>query len=223
LKASLAPKPEPMPDPKADPLGWIERQEAERQKQLAEGETKAQTEAREREEAQAERQILKTYRIAADQAKRAVPDFMDAYRHLTAWGEQQLINDGIDDPEERAAMLEEHEKDLVRRAVHAGYNPAEIIYYKAREHGYQGRQQQAPAPAAPPPAAAPAPVPPRDPATGQFQPIAVTAPPKAPRSLSQVPGTPGGQVTADALLAMSGKDFDKMFADGDGWRKLHSR
>jgi hypothetical protein len=233
LKTATAPKPIPPPDPNTQPIEYINWVEEQRQAQTAEQETKAQTEARERQETEHREQVVNYYAEAADEARDAVPDFDDAYAALTKWGDAQLKAQGYRNPMQRAQMLHKHEFDLVSSAIQQGLNPAEVIYRKAYEHGYQGRQQAAPQQevaalslghsSVPTPPPTTAPMPPRNPATGQFQPVAVTPPPKAPRSLSQVPGTPGGQVTAEALMAMTGKDFDKMFADGDGWRKLHGR
>ena len=228
IAAATAPKPVPPPNPAEQPLEYLAWQEEQRQKQTAEHETKAEAEKRERAESERHEQVVNYYAEAADEARDAVPDFDDAYSHLTRWGDQQLKMQGYRNPMQRAQMLQQHEFDLVSQAMHQGFNPAEVIYRKAWEHGYQGRQQ-APAPQPAPmmqqSAPAPQPAPPRDPATGQFQPSAPTR--AAPKSLSSVAGVPGGQpLDGKSIADMDVSEFDRTFLDPrnrEAWRNMHKR
>lgn len=225
IEAAQAPKPPPMPDPGQEPLAFLQWQKDNLDKQQAESETKAQADQRAQQEQEYAQQVIDVYAEAADEAREVAPDWDDAYSALTAWGHQQLREQGYRNPRERAAMLQRFEFELVAGAIQQGLNPAQVIYNKAFEKaGYKAAP--APAPAAPtiPPFQAPAaaaaaapPAVPRDPSTGQFKPT--KAPPK---SLSHAPGAPGGQLTAEAIMAMSGAEFDKITANG-GWKELHAR
>ncbi len=225
--AAQAPKPVPPPDPATRPLEYIAWQEEQRKAQTAEHETKAEAEKRVKQEEEQREAIIDYYDEAADLAREAVPDWDDAYAHLTKWGEQTLRDQGIRSSRQRAKILANEEYKLVDDAIKRGLNPAAVIYQKAFDHGYQGRQQ-APAPQPAPivqqqPALAP--TPPRDPATGQFQPAASAPTRQAPKSLSSVPGVPGGQLDGSSLANMDTADFDRMFLSGDreAWRNMHKR
>lgn len=221
IEASMAPKPPPMPDPEQEPIAFLKWQADERAKQQAEGETKAQAEQRAQQEQEYTQQVISTYAEAVEEATEVVPDWYDAYESLQKLIHQDLRAQGYRNPIQRAEMMKGLEFQTVRDCLSRNVNPAQVIYNEAIRRGYRPAGQAEPTPAPKPeipafqaPASA---APPRDPSTGQFKPA--KAPPK---SLSHAPGAPGGQLNAEALLAMDPKEFDRITADG-GWKKLHAR
>jgi len=224
LEAAQAPKPAPPPDPATQPLEYLAWQEERRKAGEAEHETKAQAEARTKQEEEQREAIIDYYDEAADLARETVPDWDEAYAHLTKWGEQTLREQGIRSSRQRAKILANEEYKLVHAAIQQGLNPAAVIYQKSFDHGYPGRQPARASQPAPVVQQQPAPQLPRDPATGQFQPAAPAR--QAPKSLSSVPGVPGGQaLDGAALAALEMADFDRIMLgpDRDAWRNAHKR
>jgi hypothetical protein len=82
---------------------------------------------------------------------RQTPDFFDAYRHLAAARDAELVTLGVSDPQARREHLLREEQALAVQALRTGKSPAKIFYNLAKGRGY-GRaavpQYQQPAPQA---------------------------------------------------------------------------
>lgn len=216
LSKPPAPVDEP-PDREKDPLGWVEwwgRKGEEREKAWKE---RQQQDDQQRQQQEATHRFLGDYRARAAAYAETQPEFGNAYAYLREHRAKELAAFGVADPGHREQVLMQEEFNLVQAAMANGVDPAAAIWQAATLRGFAVKQPE------PEPAAETDPTP-RDPATGQFRAAAPPPPaPKPPRSLSHAPGAPGGQLTGASLLAMSGEEFDRAFAGGDGWRSMHRR
>lgn len=218
LQRTVAPKTPARPDPKVDPVGylaWLETREGQQEKERQEREEGERKSAAERE---TQHEVMNAYLEAVDELQESTPDFNEAYAFLVKWGHDQLRQQGIRNPMQRAQQQAMFEFQFVQGALAKGLNPAVAVYQKAIELGWQKGAAAAPAAVDPqmaPAGAAPA----RDPATGQFVPQQLAAPP---RSLSQARGGAPAALTPESVANMSNEEIDKRIkADPDWWRKLH--
>jgi hypothetical protein len=207
-------KNDPMPDPETDPMGavkWLTKQ-ARLQEQQAQARQQAEAQASQVTQQQA--YVLNQYNAAAQDFIAGEPAFAEAYGFIREHRARELAGFGVTNIQ---AALQREEYQLAEAALANGRNPAQALFEAAKLRGFRpGAADPAPQPGA----AA------RDPATGQF--VAQAAPPPQPKvptipkSLSGIPGTPGGQVTGAALAERDTGDFDKMMG-GDfskNWRKI---
>lgn len=211
----------PMPKPEEDPLGAIAWQA--KKIELIEGRVGgvAGEVGKVQEQTAAERQEseLKTaYATDARSYIAKVPDFGAAYSYLLTLRDKQLEVIGVTDPQERAKILVEEERDLARGALKAKRSPSDQLYKLAESMGYK-KAEPAPAPAAAvdpaaapvaaaapaPAAAAPAAIP-----TATEELARIRAGKEASLSLSNGGGSPPPSLTMESLLALSDDDFKVM-------------
>lgn len=190
-------QPEGPPDAEEDPIGALKYAMKVQQDFIEQ--TRRQT---------TEAQMMQAYQAGAQQFAATKPDFPAAYNHLIQSRANELrATPGVTD-QQIAWQLRQDEMAMVQAAVQAGRNPAELAYEYARARGYVPGT----APAAPkPPVVAPA---------APAQPV-TPAPALAARSAASNPISGGGkaptaELTAQSLLEMSGKEFDK------NWEKFMS-
>lgn len=132
------------PNPDEDPIGWIkwsQRQRARDREELQQ--TRDRVQHRESMEGMQSAYAADARSFAATQ-----PAFVEAYRWLIAVRDRQLTAAGIRDPQERANMINQDERDLVIRAFRDRQNdpdapgPAQRLYDYAVASGFQPQQRR---------------------------------------------------------------------------------
>lgn len=139
-------KPEVIPDPTDDPLGY-QAYQLEKLNQTVSAQQKYFEEQTKREAERSQmQQLLGMYQASAVEFAKEVPDFQSAYNFL----EKSRINEytaaGYTQAE-AARMLQEDEIALAAKALRERANPAERIYAMAKARGFAGVN---PSPSAPP-------------------------------------------------------------------------
>jgi hypothetical protein len=224
LKASAQPKAEPKaeddpaPDPDVDPVAAVKWLHRERQREIKRMEARHQAEEQVAEVTARQQQVLSRYTAEAQEFAQGEPTFGEAYNYLREHRAKELWAFGIRDMNHLGNVLRKEEADLAEAAMHNGVNPAQALYEAAKLRGFAPVSGTAPEPQQATPQ--------RDPATGQFLPATAPAPSKVPTrnppgSISGLPGVPGGQMTATAVLDMPAEDFRK-FGGNDftnTWRR----
>jgi hypothetical protein len=151
------------------------------------------------------------------------PDYDDAAIFLAQRRDQDLIDSGYHDPEERKEIMYRDMATLAVNAVQRGINPAQVAYNMAKRWGYQPQGQQAQGQQAQGQQAQQD-APPRAP-NGQFQAAEqklemAERGQQASRSLSAGGGRAPPGLTVEALDAMSDDDFWQVAHDEKKWRKV---
>jgi hypothetical protein len=206
----------PPPDPEQDIFGYVKWQGDQIVKLTAKvGETQQNVDktAQTFQESSADTQLRTAYGNDARRFAGENPDFGHAYTHYLTVRHATLEAAGYSDQAERRQIIEQEERDIVKRAFEGQRSPAATIYAIAKQIGYQkpadppqpasaGEQAQ-PAPVAQPAAAAPAPAAPS--AVDQVNRVAAAQ--AASRSLSSAGGSPVIQMSIATLLDMSDPEF----------------
>jgi len=154
-----------------------------------------------------EQQLMDQYANSVRTFSATHADFQDAYNHLAKEVDADLIARGIDDPVERANVIQYEEGMLVGRALKAGKDPAELIYSYAKSRGYAGNGAGS-APAAP----GGAPVQ----ETEEDKLARLEKGAAAAKSLSGTPGTAQNDITLERLAELANEDGEAFDAE---WEK----
>lgn len=190
---------DPMPDPETDPMAFVKWQHREAQRQQQNAERQRQADAQANQVTQQQAYVLHQYTVAAQEFMASEPTFAEAYGFIREHRARELAHFGVADIQ---GALRREEYQLAEAALANSRNPAQALFEAAKLRGWKpGGAAAEPTP--PSPAAT---TPPRDPATGQF---AKTPTREPPGSISKLPGGPGGQLTPEAVLAMSDSDLRK--------------
>jgi len=197
-----AAQPEPAPDPNADPLGYVNHQlqEERRAREALEKQVREQQGLTEQQRQQA--QITTRYSAAAREFHAKTPDFTDAYQHLWKELDQDLIDQGVADPNVRRNALMQDEIKFAHAMMAQGKNPAEVIYQWSKRRGFAGKATE-PAP----------PMPPEEQVELQNRRNV------AARSLSESGGRAPSNVTLKDIANMDADEFQKA-TSGKNWEKL---
>jgi hypothetical protein len=216
LKESLKP-----PEPKApafeeDPFGATKVGF----EHVARGFEQLQAELKQRDELianlaqqQQQQQFMSAVQLSEQQFRMKVPDYDEAFKYLTEVKVKEFQCQGLTDPQQIGAALQQSAVNATVAALRSGRNPAEAMYETAKLYGYKGPQAAAPAPEAAP-AVQPAPV------TAQAQQAQqrfaqVEAGQQAAKSLTG--GKEIANSTVESLLALDGDAFDQQ------WKEIFGR
>lgn len=127
-----------IPDPNEDPVGHLQATLAQTQRQLQEI-TQDRTK---QQQAQAQegqwREVMEWYAADASNFAKSANDFQDAYSFLADSVNNELITRGVDDPLERARIIQFEEGAILARCKKSGKSPAKQIYDLAKQRGYKG-------------------------------------------------------------------------------------
>jgi hypothetical protein len=206
----------PPPDPEQDIFGYVKWQGDQIVKlttQLGKTQENVDKTAQTFQETTADQSLRTAYGNDARRFAGENPDFGSAYTHYLTVRHATLEAAGYIDQAERRQIIEQEERDIVKRAFEGQRSPAATIYAIAKQIGYQK-------PAAPPAVGDPALAATAQPAPGAAPPPAAPAAPSAvdqvnklaaaqaaSRSLSSAGGSPVIQMSIDTLLAMSDSEF----------------
>jgi len=130
---------EPMPDPKTQPLeyinhvlGNVQATTSELQQWRQQQETAAQQRA-------AVQQYTAWATAQEQEFAKDQPEYPDAYRYAAETRDQELRSLGYEDPAARAAIVRMNTAEIINNAIQQGRNPAELVWEYARARGYQPR------------------------------------------------------------------------------------
>jgi hypothetical protein len=150
--AEQKPKPTP-PDPRKDPVGFLEFQRKSDQEKLEQEIEKVKQEYTERFEAMERERAIRTTLSRVlheeEQFRQRQPDYDDAMAHFEKQSLHHLqVNVGL--PQEEAAQrLEDFKRDLFLQCNQLGIPIAEAFYYHALQAGWQAPKPVQQAAAAP--------------------------------------------------------------------------
>lgn len=123
------------PDPKEDIFGavqWVQEQIKGLGGKIEET-VKGVTLTRE------EQQMIGEYKRDVQAFVQQTPDFPQAYNHLFTMRDAQYAAMGVEDPQERARLIEAEEKEIAGNALKSKKSASRIIYDLAKASGYQPR------------------------------------------------------------------------------------
>lgn len=186
--AKPEPKPDAPPDPEQDIFGYVKWQA----KQIEELKGKTTEASKINEDARAHMVMATTYRRDASSFAEKQADFGDAYQFLMKGRDAELQAYGISDPQERARVILDEERNLVQRAIHDQASPAERVYALAKARGYVKAEEKKPD------------------AAEKIETIARGQ--SASKTLSNAGGSPSETLTAEALANMSEEEFAAFLA-----------
>lgn len=210
----------PMPNPEQDPLGAIAWQA--KKIELIEGRVGGVAgevgKVQEQTAAQVTESNLRTaYASDARAYIGKVPDFPEAYSYLLQLRDKQLEVIGYSDPNQRARILQQEERDLADGALKSKRSPSDQLYKLAESMGYKKAAPTAaavvadPAVAAAVPAAAtPAAAAPAAQPTATDELARLRAGKEASMSLSNGGGSPPPATSLESIAAMSDQDFQAL-------------
>lgn len=131
------PPAEQVPDPKTQPLeyinhvlGNVQATTSELQQWRQQQETAAQQRA-------AVQQYAAWATAQEQEFAKNQPEYPDAYRYAAETRDQELRSLGYEDPAARAAIVRMNTAEIINNAVQQGRNPAELVWEYARARGYQ--------------------------------------------------------------------------------------
>lgn len=154
---------------------------------------------------QAEIMQLRTVMDTSEQAFRAEkPDYDAAIQHVVQARAQELKLYGLSMPEIQQAIAEEA-TEIARSAVAQGRNPAELGYQIALSRGYRPQPNTTPQ---------------AQPTTATATLEAIAAAQKASRSLGGGGGAAPQALNAEAIAAMDGDEFDRLYSTPEGRRLI---
>lgn len=199
------PQAEEIPSLETDPLGHIVGQIqalAKRQEEFA----AATTQRQQQEQYNAAASQIVNRAVAMEQEfARATPDYAEAAAYLQEGRRQEYTALGYE-PYQVSQAIQSEAQQIAQQALSRNQNPAEVIYNIARARGF----------AKAPPAAV-GDLPPLVPAQDGAAKIAnIASGQQQNRSLGNTRGSAPAPLTAQRLLEMSDKDFDKMLSTPEG-------
>jgi hypothetical protein len=190
-----------VPNPEEDPFAYMRYLEDRLNAVTQQNQQVGETVQEEREHA-----ALKTaFMTDAQRYAQQTPDFMSAYQHLMTARDRELSRLGMDNPHERADIIQREERQIVAECFRRGKSPSELIYDLAKDRGYA---KPAPAPAAAPAAEAPAVTTAKPSAIAQV--AAIKRGTEASKSLGSAAGGGTTPVTAESLAAMDEEEFHRV-------------
>lgn len=176
-----------IPDPEADPIGFLKWQRDQTLKDRQErAKSTQQTEAQRQSDENMSR-FMGAYKRQADTFAAENPDFMDAYAHATKARVDDYLDLGLSE-NQAIQRAKQDEIDLAHSLMQQGINPAERIMAFAKRRGWSPKVAE------------------------QDAEERVTRTREATtrnKSLSQAGGgSPATEMTAERLIAMSPEEFD---------------
>lgn len=201
IQEAERPAPEQPPNYDEDPAAYLKWQNDQiLAKQQAEDERLAQESHKSQQERQFE-QVRQTIKQGINQFAEATPDYNDAAKYLIEARVKELGVMGVTDQAAIRQRLEQDEVEVGYWAIQQGMSPGEVFYNLAKSRGYSGSS-------------------PGKDNSGSLD--NVKRGQQAATSLSKGGGGATGEITTEALLAMSDDDFQK-YTSGKKWQKLHGR
>lgn len=202
-QADAQPQKPVRPNPEEDIFGYVKWLEDTHASELAELKGQIGQTSQTIHDTTEETNLRTNYQADAQRFARDAPDFVEAYNHVNRVRDAMLESIGYADPNQRAAIRMNEEKELVATALKAGKSPAATIYGVAKSLGYVKAAPVVPAAPAAPAAAAPAAGPS---VTEEIDRIAKAQ--AASKSLSSGGGASVGPMTVEQLANMSDGDFE---------------
>lgn len=120
-----------------DPLAHFKQKTEATDRQLAEFKAWKEQNEQRAQGNNARNQFVAAYRAAGETFRQTTPDFDNGYKFLIADREKELADLGIDDPNERDAIIAGEEEAFAYRNLKAGRNPAEAFYRAALRRGFK--------------------------------------------------------------------------------------
>jgi enamine deaminase RidA (YjgF/YER057c/UK114 family) len=199
-QADAQPQKPVRPNPEEDIFGYVKWLEDTHASELAELKGQIGQTSQTIHDTTEETNLRTNYQADAQRFARDAPDFVDAYNHVNRVRDAMLESIGYADPNQRAAIRMNEEKELVATALKAGKSPAATIYGVAKSLGYVKAAPVVPAaPAAPAAAAGPS-------VTEEIDRIAKAQ--AASKSLSSGGGASVGPMTVEQLANMTEGEFE---------------
>lgn len=195
-----------------DPVGHITAQQAALRRQIdqnaAQQRYAEQVLAQNLQAQQIQQAVIQRARSLEGQFRAETPDYDAAIDSLKAARGKELAALG-QDPMQAAQAIEQEAYTLAVHAIQNNRNPAELLYSLAKARGWQGNASGQAAPAVQEGASP-------NPAAAQQKLQTIAAGQRQGRSLSDARGGAAPPLTAQRLLEMSDKDFDKMMQTPEG-------
>lgn len=191
---------DPEPDPNVDIFAhnqWLARQ-LNKQREALTAKEKAETEARQAQEAEAA--VWNDWHRSAQAYMTQTPEFGDAVKYLSELRDKQLqalsfATPQLRDPQGRVNQINAELKSIIQAAKQQGIDPAEAVYQLAKGWGFT---KAAPTPQ-------PAPTVPQMPEKL----ASVARAQEASKTVGQVNGKSGGdELTLEGLMAMPAAEFE---------------
>ena len=130
------------PDPKQDPLGYINHVLGNVQNTTAELQQWRQQQEQAAQQRAAVQQYASWATAQEQEFAKTQPEYHDAYRYAADARDRELKALGYDDPNQRAAIVRMNTAEIINNAMQQGRNPAELVWEYAQARGFTARRER---------------------------------------------------------------------------------
>lgn len=200
VRLTNPPKEEVAPDPQLDPLGHLNHQIQQANKQLSAMQAQKLEEAKVAAQQEQANRFMSAVNSQVQDFMKTHADYQEAYKHVVAMRTQDFTDMGMTTEQAREAMGQE-EMRITAQAFQANKNPAEMLYGMAQRYGYK-------------PAAAPV-----VPATVENKLDTIRKGMEASKGAER--GTPSVEPTLESLKGASDRDINRMVENN--WEQMFGK
>lgn len=136
VRLTNPPKEEVAPDPQLDPLGHLNHQIQQANKQLSAMQAQKLEEAKVAAQQEQANRFMSAVNSQVQDFMKTHADYQEAYKHVVAMRTQDFTDMGMTQEQAREAMGQE-EMRITAQAFQANKNPAEMLYGMAQRYGYK--------------------------------------------------------------------------------------